>query len=100
MADIIYPAAFHAEQATGGVPAGLSPDVGGGEDSELLALRAAAADSLRRLQAARRETEAAARLGQDLRDDLAGMDRIGRDLGAQMDRLIAEARRMTDYLRR
>lgn len=92
MAEIIYPAAFHGARAT---PAPAD----GAEDPGLRALRAATQDSLRRLRAARVEAEAVHRLGDGLRAEAAEVDAASADLGRQMDRLIAETRRMTDYLR-
>lgn len=100
MADIIYPAAFHDGRA----PQASAPETGldtspptAGQGLEHL--RRATEDTLLHLRQTHDEAVAIDRLGDDLHREAAGLDDRRRDLSHQMDRLIAETRRMTAYLR-
>lgn len=110
MADVIYPAAFHGTHAHRGVAPALpvmaatakttrkatpGPMAGGA----IGGLRTAAAESLEQLHRTHDEAEAIDRLGDALRHEAADVEDARRDLSYQMDRLIAETRRMTAYLR-
>lgn len=106
MADVIYPAAFHGTHGARVVAPGLPVmTAAGGATPVPMAggaiggLRTAAAESLDQLHRAHDEAEAIDRLGDALRHEAADVEDARRDLSYQMDRLIAETRRMTAYLR-
>lgn len=94
MAEIIYPAAFGhvpsrpAADATATASAGTLND-----------LRAAAGRSVEAFNVIDRELEVIDRAGRDLEHEAEGMRTASQDIGLQMDRLIAETRRMAEFLR-
>jgi hypothetical protein len=110
MAVIIYPAVFHPGGATRALvaasvvdepaarrPLTLPPVRRSGDDAD--ALRAAVGRSLDDLSTVHRAVEDIDTLGRGLQDKAASLGAASASLSQQMDRLVAETRRMTARLR-
>lgn len=94
MAEIIYPAAFgHAPRRV------VAEACQAASSGTLSTMRAAAGRSADALDAIDHELAVIDQAGRDMEHEAEDVRAASQDIGFQMDRLIAEAHRMADFLR-